>query len=233
MAICGQIGYPIDRSKMGEVKWNWQNNKQVVNGLSEWECYLLGSGLELEFEIGELQLVANREQLQMSQEFTIPAIRAKLAQVRSEIQAIAEEKFKTAKTILEAKTAFYMMFQKGGSYGETLRASIGEVKWNGITISDSNIKLNPLQHRVLQYTKRSRNGNIIYTSLDKIQCSDTLKLYYDDTDRKVFMYRRRTKTLLDAGATQVLVLQTDNPSQLKTDTGIDVKTLDKLLSQLF
>ena len=226
IVIQGQIGYPIDVSQMGSVARYAPAGSTPAEGyISEWEESLLQSGLEIEVNIGDIEVTASRESLQMTAK-TIKAIRARLQTIRSEIIDLVSETFKSAKTLVEAKTAYYNFFQKGGSYGYTLQKSIGKVNWNGQEIRDNIIKLTSDDDKVMQYTKKV-NGDIILTTFDSLKCSDELNLYYDDTDRKAFMYRRRAKTLLDAGAKIVTVLQTNDKKALKDDTGIDANKLPK------
>lgn len=222
IVIQGQIGYPVSPSSVG--MRHWTTGEAPKGYINEWEDALLRSGLELEVSIGEVEVTASREQLQMS-DFTKAAIRKRLAEVKAEIQDYAAEKLKSAKTMIEAKTAYYEIFLKGGSFGYNLKSAIGEIKWNGQVIKDNVIHLDS-KHKVMQYTTR-RNGNVTLTVFDKIQCSDALNLHYDDTDRRAFMYRRRAKTLLDGGAVQVTVIQTDNAAALKKETGIEVSKLPK------
>jgi hypothetical protein len=215
--IQGQIGYPVDSDKVGQVHYG--SNEAPKGFINEWEYSLLESGIELDVNIGEVEVTASREQLMMS-DYTIAAIRKRLAEVKAEIQNYAEDKLKSAKTMIEAKTAFYELFLKGGSFGHTLKDAIGEVKWNGMTIKDNVIQLDESLHKVMMYETR-RNGNVIRASLDRLKCSADLNLYFDDTDRREFMYRRRAKTLLDAGATKVVVIQSEDVAALKKETGID------------
>jgi hypothetical protein len=220
--IQGQIGYPINKQLMGPV--DNTNGVAAQGHISRWEYSLLESGLEIDVPIGTVELTASREELEMS-EFTIKAIRLRLAQIRDELATHVAETFKNAKTIVEAKTAYYNFFKRGGSYGSTLQNSIGVIEWQGLTIENNAITLKE-NHRILQYTKKP-NGDIALTSLNKFQCSDELNLFYDDTDRKKFMYRRRAKTLLDGGARQVTVLQSDDTAALLAETGVNASDLRK------
>jgi hypothetical protein len=185
---------------------------------------LLESGLEIEVPIGEVDVTASREALEMNPK-TIKAIRARLAQIREEIVDLVSEQFKSAKTLVEAKIAYFNFFQKGGSFGNSLETSVGKIKWNGQEITDSKIRLSD-KHKVIQYT-RKYNGDINQTTFDKIVCSDELNLYYDDTDRNKIGYRRRANTLLNAGTRQVTILQTDDEAALKAETGLEIKDLPK------
>lgn len=225
VVIQGQIGYKFDVTQMGQVSYADENVKIPAGQIYRWEWDLLNSGLEIEVSIGEVDVAASREGLEMNAK-TIAAIRKHLARIREEIVDLVSEKFKNAKNLIEAKTAFYDFFQKGGSYGRTLASSVGKVRWNGQEITDSTIHLDATKHKVMQY-KKKWNGDIVLVTFDKIQCSDELNLYFDDTDRKMVNYRRRANTLLNAGAKQVTVLQTDDAKALLAETGIKVSTLQK------
>lgn len=221
--IQGQIGYPLDHDQMGQVAYYAQPTDVLPAGqLFEWEYDLLESGLEIEVPIGDVEVTASREQLQMTPK-TISAVRKQLQKIRLEIIDNISEQFKTAKTLVEAKTAYYNFFQKGGSYGRQLHETIGVVKWNGQEIKDSTIHLDAA-HKVMQY-KKKYNGDIVLTTFDKIQCSDELNLWYDDTDGVKYMYKRRAKTLLDAGASQVTVLVTENAKKFQDATGLETSKM--------
>jgi hypothetical protein len=219
--VVGQIGYPIDVHLMGQVSYGTVTQTGYI---AKWERSLLDSGFQIEVPIGSVELTASREELEMNN-FTVSAIRAELAKMRSEIIDMVSEQFNTAKTLIEAKTAFYNFFFKGGSFGNTLKDSIGVVKWNGLEIRDINIPVSH-EHKLMQYTKKY-NGDIELSKPEVIKCTDELNLYFDDTDRKLFMYKRRAKTLLDAGAKAVWIIQTDDKKAFKKETGLDVSKLPK------
>lgn len=223
--IQGQIGYPIDVSQIGTIAYYAADNATLAAGqIYEWEHSLLTSGLEIEVPIGDVEVTASREALQMTPK-TIKAIRTRLATIREEIIDHVSEAFKTAGNLVEAKTAYYNFFQKGGNYGRSLHNAIGVVRWKGQELKDNVIHLKG-SHKVMQYTKKY-NGDIILTTHEKIQCSDDLNLYWDDTDRKIVNYKRRANTLLSAGAKQVTVVQTDDKKQFKTETGLDITKLPR------
>ena len=225
VVIQGQIGYPVDISKVGQVSLAKDGDALLPNQIYAWENELLKSGLEIEVSIGDVDVTASREQLQMTPK-TIALIRKRLNGIREEIVAQVSKKFVTASNLIEAKTAYYNFFQKGGSYGSTLAKSIGKIRWNNMDITDSTIILDSSKHKVIQY-KKHYNGDIKQVTFEKIQCSDELNLFFDDTDRKMVNYRRRANTLLNAGAKSVTILQTDDVKALKAETLIDVKDLPK------
>jgi DNA topoisomerase VI, subunit B len=222
VVIQGQIGYPLALNQMGSVSYASEGVKLPAGQIYEWEKNLLASGLEIDLPIGTVDVAASREGLEMNAK-TIAAIRSELVRIRKEITDHVSDKFKAAKNLLEAKIMYYNFFLKGGSYGNTLARSVGKVWWNGIEITDATIDFKG-RHKIIRY-KRKANGDIMLDALEKIQCSDELELYYDDTDRKIVNYKRRANTLFAAGAKYVTVIQTDDVKAFESETGLKVADL--------
>lgn len=203
IALMGEIAYPINIQAMGD--------------LQSWERSLLQSGLMILTNIGEVQVTASREALQMSDK-TKDAIKARLAEIRDEMISQTETAFKECKTILEAKSLYHDTILNGGGFGNILRMSGQGITWNGQKIADNIIRLEQTPHSILTYSKASWKKNIDTYREQRLVCSGDLDLYFDDTDGKIINYKRRAKTLIDAGAKNVVIIQTT-----------DVKALEKLL----
>jgi hypothetical protein len=118
-AICimGNIGYPINQSMFSE-------SRNPV----------LSCGLRIEFDIGDLSISANREELEYNKA-TKQKISSRLSLVEKEIIAKANSNMSQCKNIIEAKLEF-----------SKLNRSISHItgsklKWNGVIIDSSTIQL--------------------------------------------------------------------------------------------
>jgi len=214
-AVClmGEIAYPIDYYKMGDIQ--------------NWERKLLASNLHIETNIGEVQVTASREALQMSPK-TIAAIRARLQTIKQEMIVETEKQFKAAKTIVEAKSMYYSTLMSGTGYGDILRKSEVTLTWNGHKIQDNIVSLdsNGLPHTVLTYTIKGWRKKVInLVSETRLVCTPGMELYYDDTDKKIVRYKRRAVTLINGGAKKVTVVKTYDPAGFEKLTGIPVSSL--------
>jgi hypothetical protein len=84
------------------------------------------ANLVLEFDIGELDVTASREELSYDEE-TVKNIEARFDKLDAQLRSIAEDKVKTAKTEFEARK-FY------GKITKSTRLRSFSVDWNGINI---------------------------------------------------------------------------------------------------
>jgi len=119
VAIMGNVGYTIDPSAM--------------TALTSKQQTLLRLGLELDFQIGDLEIAATREGLQY-REHTVKKIAAKLDQIIAEISKAYTDKIANAKSYWEACCAFTEITTKRGGnvYGYNIKTVIDTaVKWNG------------------------------------------------------------------------------------------------------
>ena len=101
-AVMGNIGYPI--KKKSELK------------LTEWESNILECGIDIQFDIGDLEMAASREDLQYTPE-TISAIKDKLQIVKTELLAEVSKQLEDCKTLWDARIFGLKAF---GRYNSTL-----------------------------------------------------------------------------------------------------------------
>lgn len=210
LVVMGEIGYPINVYAMGQ--------------LESWERSLLVSDIVIKANIGEVQVTASREALQMSEK-TINAIRAKLAKIKAEMIDKTTEAIRDAKNIIEAKSMYYEAVMNGGGYGQVLRQSGAAIEWNGQKIDNNFIRLPGGKHSVRVYTKRSWKKTIELVTDERISCHGKLKLYFDDTNKTQVGYKRRAKTLMNEGAEQVAILLTEDVADLEKILGFKVSEL--------
>lgn len=117
VAIMGNIGYDIDHRAMGTT------DNRVIN--------LLGAGMEFDFELGELEIAANREGLQYT-DFTKRALLKRLQSCVDEVAAEVTRSIASAKTLWEAKLIYYNVYRKMGSSANRMDVIVGDkVTWQG------------------------------------------------------------------------------------------------------
>lgn len=216
-AICimGEIAYPI--------------NTEAIDDLESWEEGLLESDLHLYTNIGEVQVTASREALQMSVK-TIEAIRKRLKGIKETMLEQAEKAFSEAKTLFEAKSLYYKTIINGGAFGRIIRDSGQDLVWNGITIDNNTIKFGD-EHWASHYSRRYRyggKGTIKENVAHMIRCGEDVNVYFDDVTDKKKLLNRRAETLLDGDIKNVIFLHTTDVKALEEILGMSVTELKSL-----
>lgn len=217
------IGSP--RIIMGEIAYPFTASSFPVD-LESWERELLNSNLEITSTIGEVQVTASREALQMSPK-TINAIRARLATIKAEMLAETKKAFDSAKNIFEAKSLYYSAVLSGSGYGKIVRQS-GSIEWNGVKLADNVIRFGELSGHSVSTYKQNWKGQITPTTGHNLICSKELNIFFDDTNGVKVNYKRRAVTLLNAGAKEVTILHTSNKKDLEKILGMKVSALPSL-----
>lgn len=210
IVLMGEIAYPI--------------NYDAMSHLETWEASLLRSDIHLHMPIGQVEVTGSREALQMSPK-TIASIRRSLKVIKDEMVKKTAKGFLLCQNLVEAKALYYDSIMNSGSFGQILREAMPVIDWQGTQIKDNVIRLEKTPHIVLRYHKRSYRKQIEHDRVDKIECTGALKLWYDDTDKKVVGYKRRAVTLIATGVQTVLILSTDDPAAFEAETGLDPATL--------
>lgn len=128
IALMGNIAYPVEVSHLiGEekaetpdhiAKWNRAFNKADI---ASWKAFVgevinHGLYLELDFDIGELEMDVSREGLQYTKS-VVKALREKTQQIFLELKQNFSEKIAAAKTKVEAITTYYQMNDLAGGWG--------------------------------------------------------------------------------------------------------------------
>lgn len=132
VALMGLVAYPLD---FGAIK-------DVIPGFRE----LFQIPTVLKFDIGDLEVAANREALGYDDR-TCANIVAKLKKMVAELGARFEHEIASAKTLWEAKAKFGEIFNSGqygnNGYGyeySQIFRNVG-LKWNGQPIKDTNMRV--------------------------------------------------------------------------------------------
>jgi hypothetical protein len=128
VALMGNIAYPVEVSHLvGEekaetpdhiAKWNRAFNKADIASWKAFVGEILNQGLylELDFNIGELEIGVSREDLQYTKS-VIKTLREKTQQIFLELKQNFSEKIAAAKTKVEAITTYYQMNDLAGGWG--------------------------------------------------------------------------------------------------------------------
>lgn len=205
VAIMGEIAYSIP----------------LANEFEIWEQNLISSGVEIVFPIGEVQVTASREALQMSPK-TIKAIRTRLEIIKNEMLKEVEKSFKNAKNLVEAKSLYYSLISSGNGFSRIVKASKDAVNWKGIAIKDNIIRLT--DGRVMTYALNYRGKVKTYDSVN-LMCGNSGDLYFDDTNKTKVNYSRRAMTLLNASNKNFSVIQSNDIPELEKTLGMKVSEL--------
>lgn len=211
LVIMGEIAYPVDRYKMG-------------NDLESWESSLLNSDIHIHVNIGDVQVTASREALQMSEK-TIKAIKERLTIVKDSMVTETQKAFANVTNLIEAKTLWYKLIKDGGGYSNIIKGCNG-ITWKGEPITNEYIEFDKTLHKILVYTKKGRNTNQIEANYTYTYFCNGDTLHFDDTDKAQIGYKRRARTLLNNGSRKVMVLITNDEADLEKVLGMSVKELE-------
>ena len=212
--IMGEIPYPLDYYQMGE-------------NLENWESQLLRSEINIHVNIGDVQVTASREALQMSPK-TVAAIRAKLSTIKDAMVAETEKAFANAKNLIEVKTLWNSLLGNGVGYSNIIRGVRNGLTWKGEALEDNVIRLDKTLHSVTTYyNRRGRYGSnptIQSDTSSNLMC-DGSEIYFDDTDQAQIGYKRRARTLLTNGVDRIYIIHTKDKQALEDFLGMSVTEL--------
>jgi hypothetical protein len=217
-AVMGNIEYPMNAYKM--------------HGLDHRERELLGTGLDLYFEIGEVSPSVSREELQYDND-TVAAIKAKLKTAADEIRQQVQEKFKDCKTLWEARCFYHENLGGGTLNGYRIRSLISgtNLTFNGEDVSQDSIYNRELMNLGVNWTVYTARGEntIRIREHNSIECSSKkVKFFRNDLDRGA---RARFRQHLLTNRNDIIVLVgPHNPDRVKlhNDKATVTETFDSL-----
>lgn len=153
-AIMGYVEYPIDANQIftEEERKDWYKHysaKNPANSNLFWRELLREVGLELHFEIGEVEMDISREGLQYTKS-TITSIRNKLNIIKDELLEQVEKRLELCDTKWEACVTLKRLNSQG--FIISALQTLG-VKWRGETLSGYDGGFNVPDHiKVTQYS---------------------------------------------------------------------------------
>lgn len=172
--IQGNVTYPVKENALGE--------------LTKTQSAIMDLSVDILFDIGELDVAANREALGYD-ETTIANIKAKLDVIAKEIAPLFQDKFKKCKTLWEARVLFKEVISPS-PHGLTRILSDADVglKWKKQTLSTP-FKINREEMKdapsVVSFQKNTRGGRGQtqvwgYDNEIKFGASSDILFFYDD-----------------------------------------------------
>lgn len=182
-AVMGNIAYPLDPYKVGGTEANRA---------------LMSCGVEIEFDVGELQPTVSREHLQYDQD-SVKKINDRLTEVCKELQKIFQSKIDASKNLFEARIEYGRVLGDASEYDWQLKTVFRglTVKFNGIEVRDvADIRTilseynkkhptNLIRHFATKYFTSTRRGqDCIKTAAHiDIHAADKTDFFYDDLDK--------------------------------------------------
>lgn len=176
VAIMG-VGYPIETS---DVQFKEDSDEQSI-------C---SQGFEVEFELGELDITASRENLEYTEK-TKKAIREKFRKIKKEMAECISQQFKDSTNIYDAKALYNEVFGTYGSLGYIVRNALSnKVTWNSKTITDNHIDFNGKVAKLIEsgkltskFYQKSRRSTKLNSENEakRILCEKTHKILVNDT----------------------------------------------------
>ncbi len=177
LAIVDGISYPINTNNL--FKDGSKYDQDVHN--------ILSNPLRLFFKTGEIQMTANREEIDY-QPNVIKTIRDRVLSVLKEVRTIAEDKVKNAKNLYEANVLWNDI---RNNYRNILTAA----KWDGMSLKNENIYLRDYNAIVYSFTRVGTASPTRRTNYSLTFHKKTL-FALEDTDQKQ-PSKLKIATLLD------------------------------------
>lgn len=189
VAVMGNIGYPFD---------NHFKNPSLYK--------MIESGIEVQFEIGDLEISASREKLQYT-DHTKKAIEDKLNRIINEVSKELDEKFNSCNTYFDACKFYGSIMDYSGPYYGLKDLFKGKLHFKGTAISDKSIYYAaPLDGgynlRLFEITWRSKKIRAIQSS--KILCNEDTILIDNDLSLKAGLINR-VYDLVNSGKSVYLI----------------------------
>jgi hypothetical protein len=161
VAIMGCVAYPIDENQFVDPNVKSDNwNKYKQNSFSE----LIHYGVELRFEIGDIEIDASREGLQYTAK-TISAIKAKLKTIEKHVSDKMSEQYKEAKSLWQVRRLCASNFNV--NFAAIFKKNI---QWEGkkfdpdVTDQDDYTNYNILHYYKRSYRRKIENGKFYNAS---------------------------------------------------------------------
>jgi hypothetical protein len=165
----------------------------VMGGIPyEWDVYdldldsndparsIVNDHLILEFEIGELNITASREALELT-DITKKALITKIKKVNKELKAEVERKFNGCDTMFDAKSLLGEICDYGSSLYELSTWARENITFKGKKIETSQYNFYNYDNVNIRELKKTRGGNLRFHEKNTIDCRDKVVVVKNDT----------------------------------------------------
>lgn len=175
VALMGMVAYPLD--------------KNAISNTTAVQRIVLDLPLVLEFDIGDLEVAANREALGYD-ERTCNNIKNKIDNLIAELGSHFEKEIATAPTLWQARSKFDKIFGYHNGYNRAYRdifAAQG-LKWNTTVVNSSNTKLDTeklygtsvVTGYIYNFTERYKSGRRPTELTFMVDCTENTVIMFDD-----------------------------------------------------
>lgn len=228
VAVMGNIAYPID---CGALNLRGDEGDKVYGLVNQ-------IGMAILFDIGDLDVSASREKLQYTKR-TIDAIVARLSIIRVDMGKVVSKRFDDCKNLYDAKCLYSEFFDYYGVL-HGLNSIVKNVTWNGTKIDSNDIFVNTAAGSgvvLRKYAKSFRGTKINSTECDRIRCSRSSVVIYNDLNIKNGIVNR-VHTLVTGNApsqggsakNEILVVTTSDLAKFLAETKLEKSNLVMLSS---
>jgi hypothetical protein len=174
------------------LKESGNNPVAVMGGIPyEWDAYdldldrddparsIVNDHLILEFEIGELNITASREALELT-DITKKALITKIKKVSKELKDEVEKKFNGCNTMFDAKSLLGEICDYGSSLYELSTWARENITFNGKKIDDGKYNFYKYNNVNIRCLKKTRAGNLRFRETTNIECRDKVVVVKND-----------------------------------------------------
>ncbi len=179
-AIMGGVPYPL-------------NNPSALGAVGK-AAAISNRSLLLTFNIGDLDVVASRENIEYTQK-SKRAITNLLESIYEDVKKDIENKFASCKTMWEAKALHAQVFGCSGKYHAFSSLFSGNIKWNNIEIRHAYFTFSSGFSRYIHAYERKRGSNrnsvvkVRRSTVYNIECHEKYIMVINDTGLDRYMNR--------------------------------------------
>jgi hypothetical protein len=164
----------------------------VMGGIPyEWDAYdldldsddparsIVNDHLVLKFKIGELNVTASREALEIT-DVTKKSLIAKIRKVNKELKVEVEKKFNGCDTMFDAKSLLGEICDYGSSLYELSTWARENITFNGKKIDNGKYNFYKYENVNIRCLKKTRAGNLRFRETTNIECRDKVVVVKND-----------------------------------------------------
>jgi hypothetical protein len=198
-AIMGNISYPIAANNLG--------------ALTDIEHSLFYSPIDINFNIGEVDIAASREQLSYD-DISIKNIKRKISFVRKNMVSVLNDSISSAKTLWDAR----IIISKWRKNKHLIQCDFNDIEWNGKKVSQENDVYN-LSHvkfakekefNISRYIRLRKSMRLSKTDLIEIgEINKDIKILHIEAEitDEIKCINRRLSKLMETFDGEIFVVQ--------------------------